>query len=160
MKIYCDLTQEAGCVGVCMTNGHQLVCTGTELHTEPAKYRTLPLAVRLAQECDVHFWFDDEQADVPFYTVPRTVVFAHDSRGGYFAARDHAALDWSEPLYYIDAALVCRRLVPVGKNLADLGMGWRERMTPCDEIEVFPSRAAAEERYRILTLQQLLEAEK
>ena len=55
MTLYCDLTREPECVGVCMTDGKQVVFTGTEVHAEPPEYRTLPLAVRLAEECDVHF---------------------------------------------------------------------------------------------------------
>ena len=88
------------------------------------------------------------------------VVFARDSRGGYFAAADHPALDWSGPLYYIDGGLVCHRLTPAGKNLADAGESWRQTMVISGEVQVFPDRAAAEQRYRILTLQELLEEAK
>ena len=60
MTLYCDLTREPECVGVCLTDGTEVVFTGTEVHAEPPEYRTLPLAVRLAEECDVHFRFGDE----------------------------------------------------------------------------------------------------
>lgn len=160
MTLYCDVTREPECVGVCMTDGTEVVFTGTEVHAEPPEYRTLPLAVRLAEECDVHFRFGDETWEPPFYTVPGTVVFARDSRGGYFAAADHPALDWSGPLYYIDGGLVCHRLTPAGKNLADAGESWRQIMVISGEVQVFPDRAAAEQRYRILTLQELLEEAK
>ena len=159
MKVYCDITGKPGCIGIIPNPGVEIIFTGVELHSEPAKYRTLPLAVRLAQECDLHFWFDDEKPEKPFYTVPKTEVFAHDSRGGYFVTTENLGLDWSSPLYYIDTMFVCHRIKPVGKELVDMGTFWRETMTPCADIAVFPNRAKAEEQYRILTLQQLLEAE-
>lgn len=159
MKVYCDCTNEPGCVGVLLGREIEVVFTGTQLHIEAAKYRTLPLALRLAQECDLHFWFSDEQPELPFYTVPKTEVFAHDSRGGFFVTTEHAALDWSAPLYYIDPMLVCHRIPPTGKTVADMGSTWRETMVPWGELEAFPNRAAAEARYPILTLQQLMEAE-
>lgn len=159
MRIYCDITNESGCIGILPDPGTELILTGVELHTEPAKYRTLPLALRLAEECDVHVWFDDETPEKPFYTVPKTTLFAHDSRSGHFVSTEEPGLDWSVPLYYIDPMLVCHRIVPVGKELADMGKGWRETMVACSDIEIFPDRTAAERQYRILTLQQLLEAE-
>ena len=159
MKVYCDVTAEHGCIGIIPGPGTQIIFTGVELHTEPAGYRTLPLALRLAEECGLHFWFGDERPEKPFYTVSKTVAFAHDRSGGYFVTTGDICLDWSAPLYYIDTALVCHRIVPVGKNVADMGNSWRETMVPCDDIDVFPDRAAAEGRYRIRTLQQLVEAE-
>ena len=159
MRVYCDMTTEPGCIGILPEPGTELILTGVELHTEPAKYRMLPLALRLAQECDLRFWFDDETLEKPFYTVPKTTVFARDSRGGHFVSTEEPGLDWSKPLYYIDPMLVCHRIVPVGKDLTDMGRSWRETMVVCGDIEIFPDRAAAERQYRILTLQQLLEAE-
>ena len=159
MKIYCDLTQEETCVGILPSPGTELILTGTLVHTEPEALRGFPLAVRLAEGCDVHFWFG-QVPEAPFYTVPQTEVFARDSRGGYFAAADHPALDWSGPLYYIDGGLVCHRLTPAGKNLAGAGESWRQTMVISGEVQVFPDRAAAEQRYRILTLQELLEEAK
>ena len=86
MKVYCDMTTEPGCIGILPEPGTELILTGVELHTEPAKYRMLPLALRLAEECDVHVWFGDERPEKPFYTVPKTTLFAHDSRGGHFVS--------------------------------------------------------------------------
>ncbi len=154
MTVYCDITAEPECIGIIPNPGVEVIFTGVELHTEPSKYRTLPLAVRLAQECDVHFWFDDEKTEKPFYTVPKTEVLAHDSRGGYVVVREGAA-----PLYYISPGFSCHRIVSGGGNLTDMGSTWWKNMIPCEDVEVFPSRAAAEEKYRILTLQQLLEEE-
>lgn len=111
MTLCCDLSRERQCVGVCMTDGTE-------------------------------------------------VVFARDSRGGYFAAADQAAMDRSEPIYYIDAGLVCHRLTPMGDDLADAGESWRQTMEESGEVDIFPDRAAARRRYGILTLQELLEEAK
>lgn len=156
MKIYCDLTGEGACVGILPNPGTELILTGTLVHVEPEKLREFPLAVRLAGECGLHFWFGSAP-EAPFYTVPKTEVFAHDSRGGYFITTGDPALDWSEPLYYIDGQFGCHRLIPVGENVADMGQTWRDTMVSCDDIEVFPDRAAAEERYPIRTLKQFME---
>lgn len=156
MTVYCDLTREPDCVGILPDPGTRLVLTGTRLHTEPEAYRDLPLAVRLERECDVRFWFGNAP-EPPFYTVPRSTVFARDSRGGYFLCGEGPALDWSEPVYYIDRGFACHRLTPVGEGLADGGMSWRETMVPSAEFEIFPDRAAAQKRYPIRSMQELLE---
>ena len=67
------------------------------------------------------------------------------------------ALDWSEPLYHIDGQYRCHRLIRVGENLADMGMGWRETMVPCGDIDIFPDRGAAAERYPFRALKELME---
>ena len=156
MKVYCDMTGENRCIGILPDPGTELILTGTEVHTEPENYRDLPLAKDLAERCDVHFFFGADCTRPPFYTVPRTRVFARDSRGGYFVTPEEAALDWSEPIFYIHADRVYR-LIPVGASLADLGMAWRETMLPCTELEVFPDAAAAKKVYDIRTFQQLME---
>ena len=156
MRVYCDLTQERCCIGILPDPGTELILTGTEVHTEPEHYRDLPLARALAEQCDVHFFFDADCPRPPFYTVPRSTVFARDSRGGYFIAPEEAVLDWSEPIFYIEGSRVFR-LIPAGATLADMGTGWRETMRPCTEFEVFPDRAVAQRVYDIRTFQQLME---
>ena len=156
MRVYCDLTREARCVGILPDPGTELILTGTEVHTEPEHYRNLPLARALAERCDVHFFFGADCPQPPFYTVPRSTVFAWDSRGGYFLAPEEAALDWSVPILYIEGSRVFR-LIPAGATLEDMGTGWRETMLPCTDFEVFPDRAAAQRVYDIRTIQQLME---
>ena len=156
MKVYCELAGEHGCIGVIPDPETELILTGTVVHTEPEAYRDLPLARVLAEECDLYFFFG-ASTEPPFYTVPKTEVFARDSRGGYFLTTGDTALDWSAPICYIDAAFRCHRLVPVGGSLAEMGRNWRETMVSCNEIEFFPDRAAAMERYDIRTFQQLME---
>ena len=156
MRVYCDLTREARCVGILPDPGTELILTGTEVHTEPEHYRNLPLARALAEQCDVHFFFGADCPQPPFYTVPRSTVFARDSRGGYFIAPEEAALDWSEPIFYIEGSRAFR-LIPAGATLADMGRTWRETMLPGTDFEVFPDRAAAKKAYDIRTFQQLME---
>ena len=159
MKRYCDLTGEPECIGILPGPRTELILTGTQVHTEPEKLRDHPLAVRLAAECDLHFWFGGAPS-APFYTVPRSVVFAHDSLGGYFLTREHPALDWSEPVYYIDPEHRCFRLTKAGQTRADMGGRWREAMVPSVDFEVFRDRAAAQLRFAILDPKQLLEEER
>lgn len=96
MKVYCELAGEHGCIGVIPDPETELILTGTVVHTEPEAYRDLPLARVLAEECDLHFFFG-ASTEPPFYTVPKTEVFARDSRGGYFLTTGDTALDWSAP---------------------------------------------------------------
>ena len=156
MRVYCDLTQERCCIGILPNPGTELILTGTEVHTEPEHYRDLPLARALAEQCDVHFFFGTDCPRPPFYTVPRSTVFARDSRGGYFIAPEESVLDWSEPIFYIEGSRVFR-LIPAGATLADMGRAWRETMRPCTDFEIFPDRAAAKLVYDIRTIQQLME---
>lgn len=157
MKVYCDLTTEQRCIGILPGPDTELILTGTEVHTEPEQYRDIPLARELEECCDVRFFFGKELQAAPFCTVPRSVVFARDSRGGYFVSGEAPAMDWSAPVYYIDSGRNCYRLIPAGERLADMGILWRQTMVPTDEIGIFPDRAAAERIYPIRTLQELME---
>lgn len=157
MKLYCDVTEEDGCVGLFAGHGVEVVYTGCQLHTEPEKLREHPMAVKLAQECDFHFWFGMERPEKLIYTVPRTEIVGFDSNGGYFAAVEDRWLAGAAPLYYISPGFVCHRIASDGKSFAELGNTWRETMVPTDEIEAFPDKTAAGEKYDIRSVREILE---
>lgn len=157
MKLYCDVTGEDGCVGLFAGHGVEIVYTGCDLHTESEKLREHPLALRLAQDCDFHFWFGKERPEQYPYTVPQTEIVGFDSRGGYFAAVEDRWLAGAAPLYYISPDFVCHRIASKGKAFAELGQTWRETMVSTDEIEAFADKAAAGEKYDIRSVRELLE---
>ena len=157
MKVYCDVTGEEGCVAVFAGEGVELVYTGCQVHTESEKLREHPLALRLAEECDFHFWFGKEGPERLLYTVPQTELAGFDSRGGYFAATEDRWLAGAAPLYYIDRELVCHRIGSEGKAFVDMGLTWRESMVVTDEIEAFADKAAAGEKYDIKSVRELFE---
>ena len=156
MKVYCDTTEENGCCGLILRPGVEVVYTGSELHTEPEKLRGYPLALRLAEECDLNFWFGKDRPEQYPYTVPKSEIVGFDSRGGFFAATEDRWLAGAAPLYYIDANLVCHRIDSEGRPFADMGQSWRETMAPTDEIEAFPDRATAGERYEIRSVREIM----
>lgn len=149
MTIYFDLSDLGGCVGILANPGDTVVCTGTQVHTEPARYRGREAAERFARENDLHFWFGDEAPQAPFYTVPQTELGGYDSRGGFFAGSLDFTLNGEEPMYYIDREGKCFLITAHSREFAGMGHSWRERMVPSDAIDIFPSLAAAREKYDI-----------
>lgn len=149
MTHYFDLSELGGCVGIFAGPGDMVVCTGMQLHTEPAKYRGCEPAQRFARENDLHFWFGDERPEVPIYAVPKIEIGGYDSRGGLFAGSPDFTLSQAEPLYYIDRAGRCFLITADSREFSGLGLAWRERMVPTDAIEVFSSLEEARERYNI-----------
>ena len=149
MTYYFDLTRLDGATGIIPNPGDTIVLTGTGLHREPAKYRGCEAAVRFAEEQDLHFFYDDEHPELPLYTVPRMEVGGYDSRGGLIAGSPHFGLREMVSLYYIDRERKCL-LIPGGENFPELGDGWRERLVPAGEVQVFASYAEAAEHLPIL----------
>ena len=154
MKLYLDTTGENSAVGVIVGREVQVICTGTEVHIEPAKYRDLakPFEVN-----DFHFWFSDEKPELSLYTVPRTQLCGYDSRGGYFAALDSLSFREAQPMYYITPELQCMHITDDARRFREPFPDWRDGMTPSDAIEVFPSRAEAQQKYDIKEIRDLLE---
>ncbi len=141
MKVYVDLTGERDCVGLLVHEAEVVLC-GTTVHAEPVRYQTSESARRF-REMGLHFWFG-QPPEPPFYTIPLTTVLAHDGDGGYFLLTEDA-------LYY-DQNGAC---FWVCDSLRDFPEDWRARLKPCDEIRVYPSRAAVE--HHIYSLTELME---
>lgn len=147
MTFYFDLTMLKSCTGILVGTEHQLICTGTGIHTEDRRYRGCEAALRLEQENDLHFWFG-EVPRIGLYTVPLTEIGGYDSRGGYFAGCPDFSLG-DGPMYYIDREKNCWRITENSREFASMGICWRERMVPAPEIRVFGSFGEARERYPI-----------
>lgn len=155
MKYYIDLTKEKGCVGILFTHPENTaVFVGTAVHTEEAKLRDHPMAKRYAEECDFHFFFKGDTLP-ELYTVPKTEIGGYDSRGGLFVGSYNFDLR-EETLYYLDRGGNCFLITENSGELLDMGMAWREKMVPTDAIEVYASRAEAEQKYKIWEWEELL----
>lgn len=148
MTFYLDLTQLKGCTGLILSPEHRAVFTGTQIHTEAEEYRDCEPARRLAQENDLHFWFG-KAPRIEVYTVPKMELGGYDSRGGWFAGCPDFCLE-AEPLYYIDRDRRCWRITDDSREFGDMGLSWRERMVPAEEIRVFASLDEARAQYPIL----------
>ena len=148
MTFYLDLTQMKGCTGLILNPEHRAVFTGTQIHTESERYRDCEPAQHLERENDLHFWFG-EKPRIDVYTVPKMELGGYDSRGGWFAGCPDFSLE-AEPLYYIDRDRRCWRITDDSREFGDMGLSWRERMVPAEEIRVFASLDEAREHYHIL----------
>lgn len=155
MKYYIDLTASDGPMAILFTDReNEAVYVGTMLHTEDAKLRNHPLVKRYAAECDFHFYFDgDEMPEL--YTVPQTEIGGYDSHGGLFVGGQVFSFR-ETPLYYLDRERNCFLITENSGELLNLGMEWREKMVPTVAIEVFASRAEAEQKYKIWEWEALL----
>lgn len=146
MTHYFDVSKLGGCVGIFVDPGDRVVYTGCQIHTEPEKYRHLAGPF---ENIDFHFWFGEESPEAEIYTVPRTELGGYDSRGGYFAAMDTLDFREAKPLYYIDREKQCWRITDDSREFVGMGPGWREKMVPSEDLEVFASYEQARERYPI-----------
>lgn len=147
MTCYFDLTCLKSCTGIILAPGHQAIFTGTRIHTEQERYRDCELAQRLERENDLHFWFG-ETPRIDVYTVPKMELGGYDSRGGWFAGCPDFSLE-AEPLYYIDRDRRCWRITDDSRKFGDMGLSWRERMVPAEQIRVFASLDEARAHYPI-----------
>lgn len=156
MKYYVDLTSENGCFGILFTHPENVaVYTGTLIHTEEVKLRSHPLVERFAKGCDFHFFFEGDELP-KLYTVPQTEIGGYDSEGGLFTGSYYFTIRDPEPIYYIDREGKCFLITEDSRKLLDMGLSWRERMVPSDTIQVFASRAEAEQKYDIKDVKDLL----
>ncbi len=150
-KLYIDNTSQGdGPIGV-FVKDIQVIYTGTEINTEPARMRNEQI-VQDAADSGISFFFDDEQVSVNLYTVPFTVCFARDNCGGCFVKET----DDDTPVYYIDSD---RHIGKVAENFSAFLKNlpfWRENRIPDQRIVIFSSREEAEQVYEIYSMNELI----
>ena len=96
--VYFDAPKD--CIGIALS-GKQVVYTGLEIHREPVRYRGCQALAPFLKE-DFHFYFEDEEPQIPIYAVPQVLILGHDSDGGWFAStRMDVRLEEDFPLFYI-----------------------------------------------------------
>lgn len=150
MTYYFDLSELGGAVGIIANPGDRVVCTGSRIHTEPAKYRGIDLEKRLAEEYDLHLFFDDEPLPETPYTVPLMEIGGYDSHGGLIAGSPHFGFRDTVSLYYIDREKKCFLITDGTRNFMELGKNWRDGMVPLEDAEIFASFEEASRKYPIL----------
>ncbi len=143
-KIHVDLTTEKNCVGI-IAHEAEVICVGTVAHWEPEQYRDSEPALRF-QRMGIRFWFGTAP-EPDLYTIPQTTVFAHDGAGGRFLKTGEDAV------YYWDGSRVFR----IGDSLQTIPECWRQTMAPTEELQIYPSRQAAEREQHIYSLTELME---
>ena len=150
MTYYFDLSELGGAVGIIANPGDRVVYTGTRAYGEPAKYRGCALEKQLAEEYDLHLFFDDEPMPDALYTVPLMEIGGYDSHGGLIAGSPYFGFRNSVSLYYINREKKCFLITDGTRNFMELGKDWRDGMIPLADAEVFASFEEAREKYPIL----------
>ena len=102
-----------------------------------------------AKQTGLHFIFEGNVPEIPFYAVPYLCLFGTDGRGGFFAMKrrpdpEEMFCCAEEPVYYIPGR---RRVYYAAAGLEELtGMGraWRNSLRVSRKIRLYPSMEAAE----------------
>lgn len=147
-KVYFDAAAEQDCIGIIRSDA-EIVPSGTTVHAMSVRDKNAEYQ-RYADAYDIHFIFDDDVPAVGFFTVPYIRIFAYDSRGGYlgFLWQENG----EEPVCYIDRE---RKAFLAAQSVMDLWnhpARWKEHLTPCDGVTVYPSKTAAAEKLEFMAI--------
>lgn len=141
-KIYYDAAEEHDCIGIISEDADtEIVLAGTFVYSMPVKTKNAEHQ-RYADEYDIHFIFEDNIPALDFFTVPYIRIFATDSCGGYLG--ELCCGNGEEPVCYIDRAKNCFRVAENLQKFCDNPSQWKNRLTPCGDIVIYPSKAEAE----------------
>lgn len=146
MTYYIDISKANGAVGFIADEGEMIILTGTEIHREPEKYRSL--GELYEREKDIYFWYGEEGPEESLYTVPRIELAAYDSRGGYLALLEDRPV-------YIDHQKRAFSL-PEADSILQLPNDWYDRREPIEPIRIFSSREEAEKVFPIQDFEAVL----
>lgn len=150
--VYFDAPKD--CIGIALS-GKQVVYTGLEIHREPVRYRGCQALAPFLKE-DFHFYFEDEEPQIPIYAVPQVLILGHDSDGGWFAStRMDVRLEEDFPLFYISREGRVYQVEGESSRLLTGTFRWRECLRPSDAVKLYPSRAMARRDFEIHDLAEL-----
>ena len=153
--IYFDTACSRGFFAVEPNPGEEIVFTGVQIHQEPESTRVTEDACKLAQ-AGLHLYFQNDRPVINFYPVPALFVLGHDGRGGYFATGESDCLITdTETMYYITPD---RELYSFPGSIWEMATGevdWRGVMQPCEDVEIFANRKAANQKYDIHDFEEL-----
>ena len=141
-KIYLDMTEGNMCL--LFSEETEVVHAGAVVHIEPESEDTNTYQ-RYADEHDIHFIFEENVPQIDFYTVPMVEIFAVDSEGGYIGTIGD--LFEPVPVCYIDKEKNCYIASENAQAFLENPMGWKERLTPHSDIEIFKDLEEAKEKY-------------
>lgn len=127
---------------------YRLVKAGTQILVLKGDPRD-PYYKEIAGKSGMHFIFEGNVPEVPFYAVPYLCIIGRDEKGGFFAMKNRPDpeewfFDEAEPVYYIPG---WKRVFFAAGSLLDLleeGSAWRGSLRESRKIRLYPSRQAAE----------------
>ena len=153
--LYIDAAAQSGAWGV-LARDARILQAGTTIYSMPASDRNAEYA-RWVREYDIHFLFDDQPQPAPsFYAVPRLDIFAVDSTGGCLATLGALTdLESDAPIVYLSGENQVYQVAPSGPEFLKIAPEWRQHLTPCEGIDFYESRAAAQEALEFISLPSL-----
>ena len=143
-KLYLDRTEIPDNMAIIVRKA-EIIETGTTVYAMSVREDN-ELYHKFAEEYDVHFIFENRVPKVDFYAVPRVDIFAMDSTGGYFVTVGHC-FDGDLPVYYIDENREMYLVSESGRQFVEEASHWRSLLKPWSGVELFPTKAAAKEKY-------------
>lgn len=146
-KVYVDHEEMGGCVGIFLRDT-QVIYAGAEINAAPAKYKN-PEFQRLSDELGIDVIWDDAIPELKIYTVPHVYIVATEKCGGYFGVMEDS------PVYYLHPSGRCYEIAPDVQALMQLKPGWSERMTPTEDIKIYPSKEIAKQELEFLDVSQI-----
>lgn len=152
-KIYFDMSDNTGCIGF-IAKDVKVIPAGTTIYAmdiqDKNDYR------KYADECDIHFIFEDNTPVIDFYSVPMVDVFATDCLGGLFGTiGNRTDLDVAAPICYIDKTGLCSLVADSLRNFSQLlalGQKWKTIMTPYNGVIFYKSREEARRMLDFISL--------
>lgn len=154
---YLDMTQAKGCFGLIPENGEIIVLTGVSVYSMPLSVKRDEGEVYndFGRKYGIHFIFDDDIPEIDFYSVPRLDIGARDNDGGFIASvSEPFSLRDSVPLIYISADRKCYLLTKDATEFLTIVSDWKNRLTPFNEVTLYPSKDDARKDYEIIDLEK------
>lgn len=139
-KVYLDMTQAAGSIGAIGLDA-QIIGAGTTVYSMPIKEKN-DAYQRYADDCDIHFIFDDNLPALTFYTVPWVDILATDGDGGFIGTVGaQSDLQSDAPICYIDSRQNCFLIAQSGKAFLEIADSWKRRLKPYEGIVFYSAKA-------------------
>lgn len=141
-KIYLDVTEIDGCIGVFMKDT-EIVYAGTTIYSMSTRQKNAEYQ-RYADEYDIHFIFDDNIPKIDFYTIPQVDILATDSKGGYIGTIGQTSdLESDAPICYIDKEKHSYLIAQNGKEFLKNALTWEKILEPYDGVTFYHSKEDA-----------------
>lgn len=101
-KVYLDISEINCAVGVIIPDA-VVIPAGTTITYMPIEDKNEEYD-KYADEYDIHFIFEDDIPNLPFFTVPQVDILARDSEGGFVATIGQTSdLESHAPICYINS---------------------------------------------------------
>lgn len=148
--VYLDMTENSASIGIIGLEA-QVIRAGTTVYSMPIKEKNDTYR-RYAENCDIHFIFEDAIPIVTFYTIPQVDILATDSTGGLIGTVGQLSdLECDAPICYIDSQKRCFLIAQTGREFLEIANSWKSHLKPYDGVVFYSSKAEAEKELDFIT---------